>query len=128
MFKSKRIVLTSLVALFIGIICITTSNFLNTKGVKANQSQTHQTTKTNQNNHFKRESESDSVSGKTNDSHAHWATNPTGEKYTTIAHRGASGYAPEHTFQSYDKSHNELGASYIEIDLQMDMVVLIIIL
>ena len=64
MFKSKRIVLTSLVALFIGIICITTSNFLNTKGVKANQSQTHQTTKTNQNNHFKRESESDSVSGK----------------------------------------------------------------
>lgn len=118
MFKSKRIVLTSLVALFIGIICITTSNFLNTKGVKANQSQTHQTTKTNQNNHFKRESESDSVSGKTNDSHAHWATNPTGEKYTTIAHRGASGYAPEHTFQSYDKSHNELGASYIEIDLQ----------
>ena len=40
------------------------------------------------------------------------------EKNTTIAHRGASGYAPEHTFQSYDKSHNELGASYIEIDLQ----------
>lgn len=45
--------------------------------------------------------------------------NLTGEKYTTIAHRGASGYAPEHTLYSYDKSHNELGASYIEIDLQM---------
>ena len=44
--------------------------------------------------------------------------NLTGEKFTTIAHRGASGYAPEHTFEAYDKSHNELGASYIEIDLQ----------
>lgn len=40
------------------------------------------------------------------------------ERFTTIAHRGASGYAPEHTFQAYDKSHNELKASYIEIDLQ----------
>jgi glycerophosphoryl diester phosphodiesterase len=27
-------------------------------------------------------------------------------------------YAPEHTFHAYDKSHNELGASYIELDLQ----------
>ena len=44
--------------------------------------------------------------------------NLTGEAHTTIAHRGASGYAPEHTFNSYDKSHRELGASYIEIDLQ----------
>ena len=26
------------------------------------------------------------------------AQNLTGEKYATIAHRGASGYAPEHTF------------------------------
>ncbi|NUI89778.1 glycerophosphodiester phosphodiesterase [Staphylococcus borealis] len=47
-----------------------------------------------------------------------WTTNLTGERYTTIAHRGASGYAPEHTFAAYDKSRNELGASYIEIDLQ----------
>jgi len=47
------------------------------------------------------------------------AQNLTGEKYATIAHRGASGYAPEHTFYSYDKSHNAMGASYIEIDLQM---------
>lgn len=45
--------------------------------------------------------------------------NLNGEKYATIAHRGASGYAPEHTFPAYDKSHNEIGASYIEIDLQM---------
>ncbi|MCG7339423.1 glycerophosphodiester phosphodiesterase [Staphylococcus sp. ACRSN] len=45
--------------------------------------------------------------------------NLTGEKYATIAHRGASGYAPEHTLYSYDKSHNDIGASYIEIDLQM---------
>lgn len=64
MFKSKRIVLTSLVVLFIGILCITTSNFLNTRGVKANQSQTQQTTNTTQDNHFKRQPESDSVSGK----------------------------------------------------------------
>ena len=25
---------------------------------------------------------------------------------------------PQNTFEAYDKSHNELGASYIEIDLQ----------
>ena len=50
--------------------------------------------------------------------HSNWHTNPTHEKFVTIAHRGASGYAPEHTFNAYDKSHNELGASYIEIDLQ----------
>ncbi len=47
-----------------------------------------------------------------------WQKNLTGEAHTTIAHRGASGYALEHTFNSYDKSHRELGASYIEIDLQ----------
>ena len=32
-----------------------------------------------------------------------WHTNLTNERFTTIAHRGASGYAPEHTFQAYDK-------------------------
>lgn len=48
-----------------------------------------------------------------------YTTNLTGERFTTVAHRGASGYAPEHTFNAYDKSHNEIGASYIEIDLQM---------
>lgn len=35
-----------------------------------------------------------------------------------IAHRGASGYAPEHTMQAY-KLAAELGADYLEIDLQM---------
>jgi glycerophosphoryl diester phosphodiesterase len=35
-----------------------------------------------------------------------------------IGHRGASGYAPEHTFASYDLAI-EQGADYIEIDLQM---------
>jgi glycerophosphoryl diester phosphodiesterase len=35
-----------------------------------------------------------------------------------IGHRGASGYAPEHTFASYDLAL-ELGADYIEQDLQM---------
>ncbi|MCE4955494.1 MAG: glycerophosphodiester phosphodiesterase [Staphylococcus haemolyticus] len=55
---------------------------------------------------------------KTQNNHTNWSRNLTGERHTTIAHRGASGYAPEHTFAAYDKSHNELGASYIEIDLQ----------
>lgn len=35
-----------------------------------------------------------------------------------IGHRGASGYAPEHTFASYDLAL-ELGADYIEQDLQL---------
>src|SRR5215218_8747143 len=35
-----------------------------------------------------------------------------------IGHRGASGYAPEHTFASYDLAL-QLGADYIEQDLQM---------
>ncbi len=44
-----------------------------------------------------------------------WHTNLTNERFTIIAHRGAS-ERTEHTFQAYDKSHNELKASYIEID------------
>lgn len=35
-----------------------------------------------------------------------------------IAHRGASGYAPEHTLMSYQKAE-EMQGDYIEIDLQM---------
>lgn len=35
-----------------------------------------------------------------------------------IAHRGASGYAPEHTFSSYDRAI-AMRADYIEQDLQM---------
>ena len=35
-----------------------------------------------------------------------------------IGHRGASAYAPEHTFAAYDLAL-EQGADYIEIDLQM---------
>src|SRR5262245_32153931 len=35
-----------------------------------------------------------------------------------IGHRGASGYAPEHTFASYDLAI-QLGADYIEQDLQL---------
>jgi len=35
-----------------------------------------------------------------------------------IGHRGASGYAPEHTFASYDLAM-KLGADYLEQDLQM---------
>ena len=35
-----------------------------------------------------------------------------------IAHRGASGYAPEHTFVSWDRA-TEIGVDYLEQDLQM---------
>ena len=35
-----------------------------------------------------------------------------------IAHRGASGYAPEHTFAAYDRAL-ALGCDYLEQDLQM---------
>jgi glycerophosphoryl diester phosphodiesterase len=35
-----------------------------------------------------------------------------------VGHRGASGYAPEHTIPSYDLALDQ-GADYIEIDLQM---------
>lgn len=145
MFTSKKVITSSLVALSLGVASVSSPALANNNGNNTNQnahslnqqnnnnnnathpsntsiSQQGASQQTNKqhsrNNHFKRQPESDSVSGKTNDAHTHWATNPTGERFTTIAHRGASGYAPEHTFQSYDKSHNELGASYIEIDLQ----------
>ncbi len=39
-------------------------------------------------------------------------------KLLTVAHRGASGYAPEHTIPSY-KLGEEMKGDYIEIDLQM---------
>ncbi|MEN3822968.1 glycerophosphodiester phosphodiesterase family protein [Staphylococcus xylosus] len=38
--------------------------------------------------------------------------------YITIAHRGASGSAPEHTYAAYDKAI-EQKADYLELDLQM---------
>lgn len=40
------------------------------------------------------------------------------KKYLNIAHRGASGSAPEHTFTAYDKAITQK-ADYIELDLQM---------
>lgn len=40
------------------------------------------------------------------------------EEFLVIAHRGASSYAAEHTMESY-KLADELGADYIELDLQM---------
>ncbi|MRH41265.1 glycerophosphodiester phosphodiesterase [Aquibacillus halophilus] len=39
-------------------------------------------------------------------------------EFITIAHRGASAYAPEHTMQSY-KLAKEMNADYLEIDVQM---------
>ena len=40
------------------------------------------------------------------------------DRIMNIAHRGASGYAPEHTIASYDMVE-ELNGDYLEIDLQM---------
>lgn len=40
------------------------------------------------------------------------------DRILNIAHRGASGHAPEHTMASYEKVA-EMNADYIEIDLQM---------
>lgn len=40
------------------------------------------------------------------------------DSFIVIGHRGASSYAPEHTLLSYQLAR-ELGADYIEIDLQM---------
>ena len=39
-------------------------------------------------------------------------------KFLNIAHRGGSGYAPEHTLPSYELG-DEMGGDYIELDLQM---------
>jgi len=44
--------------------------------------------------------------------------NPRGTPITVIAHRGLSGLAPEHTWEAYDRAI-EIGADYIEQDLQM---------
>jgi glycerophosphoryl diester phosphodiesterase len=48
------------------------------------------------------------------------ATNPTltGEAAIVIAHRGASGYLPEHTLAAYELAAR-MGATYIEPDLQL---------
>lgn len=43
------------------------------------------------------------------------------DKNVVIAHRGASGYAPEHTFASYDKSHYDMHADYIELDVHLTL-------
>ncbi len=40
-------------------------------------------------------------------------------RIVNVAHRGASGYAPEHTMAAYEIGHKTLKADYIEIDLQM---------
>lgn len=44
--------------------------------------------------------------------------NPLEKDFIIIAHRGASGYAPEHTLEAY-KLAVEMAADYIEIDLHM---------
>jgi glycerophosphoryl diester phosphodiesterase len=49
---------------------------------------------------------------------AGWAVAHAADPVLNIGHRGASGYAPEHTIPSYDLAL-ELGADYIEQDLQL---------
>lgn len=39
------------------------------------------------------------------------------QHFLIIGHRGASGYAPEHTIEAYQLAA-EMGADYLEIDLQ----------
>lgn len=58
--------------------------------------------------------------GKGNQNNRNVATTSfaTEESPIIIAHRGASGYAPEHTYSSYNKAI-EMGADYLEIDLRM---------
>jgi glycerophosphoryl diester phosphodiesterase len=46
------------------------------------------------------------------------ACHPANRHITVIAHRGASGYAPEHTLAAYKKAV-EMKADYIELDLHM---------
>lgn len=43
------------------------------------------------------------------------------DKNVVIAHRGASAYAPEHSYASYDISHFDMKADYIELDVQMTL-------
>lgn len=43
------------------------------------------------------------------------------DKNVVIAHRGASAYAPEHSYASYDLSHFDMHADYIELDVQMTL-------
>ncbi|MFG6178677.1 glycerophosphodiester phosphodiesterase [Halomonas sp. THAF12] len=40
------------------------------------------------------------------------------QDFQVIAHRGASGHAPEHTWPAYEKAR-EMGADYLELDLHM---------
>ena len=40
------------------------------------------------------------------------------ESFQVIAHRGASGHAPEHTWPAYQQAR-EMGADYLELDLHM---------
>jgi len=49
---------------------------------------------------------------------AAWTTAHAADPVLNIGHRGASGYAPEHTIPSYDLALR-LGADYIEQDLQL---------
>ncbi len=46
------------------------------------------------------------------------AASTVSDEFLIIGHRGASAYAPEHTIKSYELA-KQLGADYIEIDLQM---------
>ena len=114
---SKKAMISSLPIATIGLVTlhnpVEANNNHNNYSTTSNSAATHQQFNQSHNKYT-----SVAISKHRNQDHSNWMTNLTGERFTTIAHRGASGYAPEHTFHAYDKSHNELGASYIELDLQ----------
>ncbi|NWK84595.1 glycerophosphodiester phosphodiesterase [Staphylococcus sp. GSSP0090] len=102
---TQKLIVSSIAALTLS--GLWTSSFIEASGNGNNYSEhTNTNNQQSENNHHSHDNQKK-------------VQNLTGEKFTTIAHRGASGYAPEHTFFSYDRSHNAIGASYIEIDLQM---------
>ncbi|MBM7634963.1 glycerophosphodiester phosphodiesterase [Geomicrobium sediminis] len=50
--------------------------------------------------------------------HGYAQVTTTGDDVTNVAHRGASGHAPENTIAAFDKAV-EIGADYIEVDVHM---------
>lgn len=115
---SKKTIVSNLTLASISLAILHNPVEASTNDNNKNNQSSHSTSAHQQYNQSQNKYTSAAISKHRHPNHSNWMTNLTDERYTTIAHRGASGYAPEHTFYAYDKSHNELGASYIELDLQ----------
>ena len=91
MFKSKKIIISTLSTVTLGLASLSSPSIAETsnhspapnQSEKSIQQQTNIPSNMNQSSAktFKRQAESDSVSGKTNDTHNHWTKNLTGEIY-----------------------------------------------